>query len=165
MQAHLFYLNQSNYLQELISRDNLKTWHSGPLNNGNFASSSEATAMAAIYDSTWSGTVADADTGAGLRLYFGGPDGHVREIAFTLGESSWAAQTTFSKTNGNAGISATNSSNRQTGVPMLFVQDMDNNIRLWLWDVDAEVSDRSARSGNWSEGKLQKSYSKSTGML
>lgn len=149
LQAHLFYVNPSDHLQEVISTDDMATWHPGPLGRSNFQSSPRAIAMVALYSETWFGN--SMGHSAGLRLYYGGPDDKVQEIAFPLGASSWSPQSVFNDTNGNAGISAGHL-NERTGGANLYVWDTQEQVRVWNLNSTVKTNSAVQTYGDWTEG-------------
>ena len=92
-----------------------------------FQASAASVSMAALYSAQWFGTV--KNNSAGLRLYYGGPNGKVQELAYALGADSWALQSTLNDTNGNAGISARPIN--PDGFAHLFVLNSVNQLVVW----------------------------------
>ncbi|KAL6722062.1 hypothetical protein ACLMJK_001167 [Lecanora helva] len=128
--VHVFYINQSDFLQEVISTDGLKTWSPGPLSRSDSAkASAKSTGLAALYSPQYLGT--KKNDSAGLRLYYGGPGNQVQELAFALDSNSdsWNLQSTLDDTNGNGGI-ATRSID-QNGYAHLFVLNNQNQLVVW----------------------------------
>ncbi|KAL9126190.1 MAG: hypothetical protein Q9217_004719 [Psora testacea] len=147
--AHLFYVDPSNTLQEVISTDNLSTWQTGPLGDSAIKTSSSSIALAAIYSERWFGTANGSSPG--LRLYYGATDDQVHELAFVLGDTSWSSQFQFDNSNGNAGISVS-SVDKATGSAGLFAFDMAGELRAWNLNATIKANGSSAVYGNWSEG-------------
>ncbi len=116
IQANLFYVNQTNVLQEVISTDNFQTWKTG---NSAVKISPSAFALTTFY-------LPDS----GLRLYYGGVDGLVHEIIYISGDGIWSAQFRFQSSNGNGGI-CHSLFNDNPGLAQLYMLDTQNNIRLW----------------------------------
>ena len=150
-QAHVFYVDSSSVLQEVISKDNLSTWQNGPLGSSSIKTSSSSTALAAMYSQRWFG--ATNGSSPGLRLYYGSTDNQVHELAFALSDTSWSTQFQFNGSNGNAGTSVSSVDNT-TGVARLYMLDMSNNIMSWWLDASIKANGASALYGNWSEGIL-----------
>ena len=128
LQAHLFYIDPSDTLQEFISTDNLPTWQTGPLGNSAIKTSSSSIELAALYSERRFGTAKGAKPG--LRLNYGATDNQVHELAFALGNTSWSPQFQFNNSNGNAGISVSSVDNA-TGSAGLFSFDMKGQLRAW----------------------------------
>lgn len=120
--------------------------------------------MTAVYSSTWFGKKRGHNRGAGLRLYYGGTDNQVQEIAFAFGEASWSSQSTLKGTNGNAGISAS-LINEVTGLADLYVLDMTNQFRAWNLNSSVKVNNTTGTYGNWTEGMCHPTISKMTQSL
>ena len=87
----------------------------------------------------------------GLRLYYGATDNQVHEIAFVLGSASWSLQSTFNATNGNAGISA-GTPDEENGDALLFVMDMQNQIRVCSLNSSVKTDPAVSTYGNWTQG-------------
>ena len=134
IQAHLFYVDPTNVLQEVISTDNYETWEFGTIDNSAVKISPSAFALTAFYTQQ-----------SGLRLYYGGVDGLVHEIIYISGDGVWSEQFQFQDSNGNGGISH-NLCNENPGIAQLYVLDTHNDIRLWnLTITPTEIS-------NWTLG-------------
>ena len=133
----------------MISTDNLTTWHPGPLGNSSFQASPSATAMVAMWSVQYFGHV--KANSSGIRLFYGGPDNQVQELAFALGDSSWVSQSTLNGTNGNAGITATSIDSNYNGMH-LYTVDMNNNFRVWNLNTGKKPDSSVGFYGNWTEG-------------
>ena len=143
-QAHLFYINQTNFLQEVISNDNLTTWNPGPLSSEGVQASPNASALAALYNETYFGT---SKNSAGLRLYYGNTNNEVQELAFAIGGQSWNMTSTLNGTDGNGGIAAWNTNGQ--GIAHLYVLDPVNNLFVWSGDFNQKAVPSFSTYGMW----------------
>ncbi len=130
-QSHLFYIDHTHILQELISTDNATSWRSGPLGNSTVEASASAKALTAFHSEKWLGS--DSLNTAGMRLYYGAPDNQVHELAFFINDTAWSSQFVFKGTNGNAGL--TSSWTDSTGRANLYLLNMDNDLKIWSSDI------------------------------
>ena len=148
-QAHLFYVNSNNILQEVISTNNLTTWTNGPLGSLAIKVSASAAALAATYSDTWFGTTMGSS--AGMRLYYGATDNQVHEFAFALSNQLWSPQSVLNGTNGNAGITAS-TVDEESGTAQIYTLDTANRITAWNLNATAKPDSAATTYGNWTKG-------------
>ena len=148
-QAHLFYADWENILQEVISTDALTTWHIGPLGNLGIEISALSVALAAIYSDVWFGTI--MGNSSGIRLYYGATDNQVHELAYALSSQLWSPQSVLNGTIGNAGIAAS-TVNEDSGTAYIYTLDTANKISLWTLNSTVKSNSAATTYGNLTKG-------------
>ncbi|KAL8740138.1 MAG: hypothetical protein Q9190_007127 [Brigantiaea leucoxantha] len=152
-QSHVFYIDNSNTLQEVISNDNLSSWHIGPLGQSDFkAINRSKVAFTVMYNDKWYGH--DVGNSAGLRLWYGGDDDLVHELSYAIGDKSWSTGFTFPNLNASSGIASTGEG---TGITHLWTAGNDG-IGLWWKEFNTDGSNSSAHPlGIWVQDETNKS--------
>ena len=133
----------------MYSTDNFTTWILGSLGESNFTASASSTALTAFYSDRWLGQDRNS---SGVRLYYGGPDNNVHELAlFPNISSRYISQFVFPGTNGNAGI--TSGWWDGPGFGSLYSFDKNGNFQIWSNSFNS-TSDtpRNSPYGNWLKG-------------
>ena len=149
-QTHVFYVNTTDFLQEVISEDNLTTWKTGPLGNSSFAASISSITLNAFYSPNNLGNLGNS---AGMRLYYGdADDNQIHELAYAFNDTQWTSQFSFPDTNGNGGfVSGLDNSNRRA---QLISLNGVNDLTIWNnnLSVSGVANAKKLAYGLWVEG-------------
>lgn len=138
----------------MYSPDNFTTWQSSTLGSYNFTASPSSTALTAFYSHQWLGQDGNS---SGVRLYYGGPDDQVHELAlFPDVDAQWFSQSILQGTNGNAGIASGWWDG--PGFGNLYLFGKNNEFQIWSNNFNAtRTTTEKASYGDWVNGLSQHS--------
>ncbi|PGH36189.1 hypothetical protein GX50_01045 [[Emmonsia] crescens] len=143
----LFYVDESNVIQNIYSHHNPADWQKGNVGDKQYtvpAQSSIAFTVARgrTYDSK------RKDLGGGLTLFTSDADGRVHEYIYNEDDTSWSDGFTFTNTNGYGGASVWSQNNEA----YLFTLSNTQLIDLWWRDYNDNDSDSAGQNAAWHLG-------------
>ncbi|KAI9810614.1 MAG: hypothetical protein M1827_006176 [Pycnora praestabilis] len=138
---HVFYLDTSYNLQDVINSNNSNTWTPGLLGDSKFRANKDSTVGLAVCEND--DLYGDNGSGGGMRLYYGSTDTTIQELSWGFGDTEWTKSTELTGVNGNGGIECRGVAQDPS---YLFVENTDNKLELWYKSFKANAN------GNWTRG-------------
>ena len=138
---------------------NETTFSHGNLGILGLKTSNTSKAIAAIYkDNLFLNGPA---TSPGIRVYYGGDDGLVHEVTYSLNSRAWLPGFDFPNSNGHAGLVTNFVASNSTPIIHLLMLSPENELRLWYYRLNttAAPSESVTVYGNWAEGMLHETVS------
>ncbi|KAI9876342.1 MAG: hypothetical protein M1830_006739 [Pleopsidium flavum] len=147
--VHLFYIDSSNVIQEMIHSNTSNRWIKGSLGSFNFKVSESASVdLAACYNDQWYGSAAGSS--GGIRLFYGASNTTVQELSWAVGSTAWTSDFLFPRVNGKGGLSCAGAG---SGTSYLYLLDSHNQLELWWKDFNtAAVNSTNHPLGVWTQG-------------
>lgn len=155
-QWHVFYIDSSNVLQEMINSNTSQGWTKGPLGKAGIRAV-DAPSVGLGVDYTTANPLSNVsevgvvDNSVGLRLYYGASGSVIQELSWTLEDDVWSMISRFEdNVNGYGGISATGAG---TGWAYVYMLTSDNRLQLHWSDDTQQRNNSSGATSGFIEGR------------
>ncbi|KAI9705860.1 MAG: hypothetical protein M1836_005266 [Candelina mexicana] len=147
---HIFYVDQSNVLQETINSNHSNSWTTGPIGKANRKAFDSPTVG---LTSCWNGDYYGAKNGVpggGVRLFYGVNRTAVQELSWAYGDDQWGVGQTLTGTRGDSGLIC---AGVNSGTSYLYLQNSDDELELWWKDFNTTGPQTPGHpSGIWNKG-------------
>ncbi|MCJ1265760.1 hypothetical protein MMC22_005640 [Lobaria immixta] len=160
--SHLFYIDTSNFLQDLVRSNESDEWQKGTLGELQIATSESATV--GLYASP-----TRFESNIDMLLYYGTKDNLVQELTYSSTNQSWQSGFSFAKSNGNSGIQLVYHP-EVASIHLLLLLNSDYHLELWWKDSnETSVASPAHPVGEWTRHMVATnatvSHSSSLGMI
>ncbi|MCJ1423915.1 hypothetical protein MMC29_001800 [Sticta canariensis] len=150
---HMFYIDASGILQEMVNANGKSNWSPGSLGNLNVKpSESPSVGLNACSNERFNGANVSINERV-FELYYGDKDGLVHELIYSFGNESWTPQVSFPNTMASAGIACSTSN---SSFSYVFLSNTNHQLELWWKDSNDTAANRAANTpkhplGTWNK--------------